>query len=176
MIVANALLFIYKIRYIPSLLPISVRLVIDDNDPVSGSTYETNNAWKTIYGDTVYRKSVFFKGLLLSINPNFIDAIYPETSVDVKGESDIWTPDIWTPDIWTPDIWTPDIWTPGITVYKTVETGVQMSNFGNKVGHLDPRHLDPWYSNGDAQYGRFPKSYELETLTKLNPFLPFIFE
>ena len=21
-----------------------------------------------------------------------------------------------------------------------------MSNFGNKVGHLDPRHLDPWYS------------------------------
>ena len=30
--------------------------------------------------------------------------------------------------------------------------------------------------NRDAQYGRFPTSYELETLTKLNPFLPFIFE
>ena len=37
-----------------------------------------------IYGDTVYRKSVFFKGPLLSINPNFIDTIYPETTVDVK--------------------------------------------------------------------------------------------
>ena len=64
-----------------------------------------------------------------------------EITITNTGESDIWTPDIWTPDIWTPDIWTP-----GITVYKTVETGVQMSNFGNKVGHLDPRHLDPCYS------------------------------
>ena len=49
-----------------------------------GSTYETSNAWLTIYGDTVYRKSVFFKGPLLSINPNFIDTIYPETTVDVN--------------------------------------------------------------------------------------------
>ena len=30
--------------------------------------------------------------------------------------------------------------------------------------------------NRDAQYGRFPTSYELETWTKLKPFLPFIFE
>ena len=59
-IVTNALLFIYKIRYIPSLLPISVRLVIADDAPIPGSTYETSNAWLTIYGDTVYRKSVFF--------------------------------------------------------------------------------------------------------------------
>ena len=73
MIVTNALLFIYKIRYIPSLLPISVRLVIADDAPIPGSTYET------IYGVTVYRKSVLFKGPLLSINPNFIDTIYPET-------------------------------------------------------------------------------------------------
>ena len=80
----NALLFIYKIRYILSLLPISVRLVIADDAPIPGSTYETSNAWLTIYGDTVYRKSVFFKGPLLSINPNFIDTIYPETTVDVK--------------------------------------------------------------------------------------------
>ena len=29
-------------------------------------------------------KSVFFKGPLLSINPNFIDTSYPETTVDVK--------------------------------------------------------------------------------------------
>ena len=35
---------------------------------------------------------------------------------------------------------------PYCTVYNTVEAGVQMSNFGNKVGHLDPLHLDPWYS------------------------------
>ena len=83
-IVTNALLFIYKIRYIPSLLPISVRLVIADDAPIPGSTYETSNAWLTIYGDTVYRKSVFFKGPLLSINPNFIDTIYPETTVDVN--------------------------------------------------------------------------------------------
>ena len=80
-IVTNALLFIYKIRYIPSLLPISVRLVIADDAPIPGST---SNAWLTIYGDTVYQKSVFFKGPLLSINPNFIDTIYPETTVDVK--------------------------------------------------------------------------------------------
>ena len=61
-IVTNALLFIYKIRYILSLLPISVRLVIADDAPIPGSTYETSNAWLTIYGNTVYRKSVFFKG------------------------------------------------------------------------------------------------------------------
>ena len=78
MIVTNALLFIYKIRYIPSLLPISIRLVIADDAPIPGSTYETSNVWLTIYGDTVYRKSV------LSINPNFIEIIYPETTVDVK--------------------------------------------------------------------------------------------
>ena len=61
-IVTNALLFIYKIRYIPSLLPISVRLVIADDAPIPGSTYETSNAWLTIiYGDTVYRKSVIHK-------------------------------------------------------------------------------------------------------------------
>ena len=84
MIVTNALLLIYKIRYIPSLLPISVRLVIADDAPIPGSTFETSNAWLTIYGDTVYRKSVFFKGPLLSINPNFKDTIYPETTVDVK--------------------------------------------------------------------------------------------
>ena len=60
-IVTNALLFIYKIRYIPSLLPISVRLLIADNDPIPGSTYEISNSWLTIYGDTVYRKSVFSK-------------------------------------------------------------------------------------------------------------------
>ena len=83
-IVTNALLFIYKIRCIPSLLPISVRLVIADDAPIPGSTYETSHAWLTIYGDTVYRKSVFFKGPLLSINPNFIDTIFPETTVDVK--------------------------------------------------------------------------------------------
>ena len=81
MILTNALLFIYKIRYIPSLLPISVRLVIADDAPIPGSTYETSNAWLTIY---VYRKSVFFKGPMLSINPNFIDTIYPESTVDVK--------------------------------------------------------------------------------------------
>ena len=71
-------------RYISSLLPISERLVIADDAPIPGSTYETSNAWLTIYGDTVYRKSVFFKGPLLSINTNFIDAIDPETTVDVK--------------------------------------------------------------------------------------------
>ena len=75
---------VIKIRYIPSLLPISVRLVIADDAPIPGSTYETRNAWLTIYGDTVYRKSVFFKGPLLSINPNFIDTICTETTVDVK--------------------------------------------------------------------------------------------
>ena len=53
-IVTNALLFIYKIRYIPSLLPICVQLVIADDAPIPGSTYETSNVWLTIYGDTVY--------------------------------------------------------------------------------------------------------------------------
>ena len=81
---ANTLLFVYQKHYIPSLLPISVRLVIADDAPIPGSTYETSNAWLTIYGDTVYRKSVFFKGPLLSINPHFIVTIYPETTVDVK--------------------------------------------------------------------------------------------
>ena len=37
-------------------------------------------------------------------------------------------------------------------------------------------HLCHVSRNRDAQYGCFPTSYELETLTKLNLFLPFIFE
>ena len=43
-IVTNALLFINKKRYIPSLLPISIQLVIADDAPIPGSTYETSNA------------------------------------------------------------------------------------------------------------------------------------
>ena len=46
------------------------------------------------------------------------------------------TPDISTPDISTPDISTPDNCTPGILGSKS---GVEMSNFGNNVGHLDPQ-------------------------------------
>ena len=107
-IVANALLFIHKIRYIPSLLPKSIRQVIADDAPVPGSTYETSNSWLNLYGDNAYRKSVFFKGPLLTINPDFIDIIYPKILVDIKitkrklksamfkiqswGEREEWTP------------------------------------------------------------------------------------
>ena len=82
-IVANALQFIYKIRYISSLLPISVRLVIADNAPIPGSTYEKSNVWLTIYiWGYCLSQICIFQGLL--INLNFIDNIYPETTVDVK--------------------------------------------------------------------------------------------
>ena len=59
-IVTNALLFIYKISYIPSLLPIFVRLVIADDAPIPGSTYETNNAWLTIYMGILSIENLYF--------------------------------------------------------------------------------------------------------------------
>ena len=79
-IVANALLFMCKIRKFPSFLPLSIRQVIDENAPVPGSTYETCHSWLAAYGGNTHRKSIFFKGPLLSIMPSFAELTTPGTS------------------------------------------------------------------------------------------------
>ena len=79
-IVSNALLFMCKIRKFPSFLLLYIRQVIDENAPVPGSTYETCHSWLAAYGGSIHRKSIFFKGLLLSIKPSFADLTTPETS------------------------------------------------------------------------------------------------
>ena len=76
-IVANSLLFMHKQKHFPLALPQSVKQTIAFNAPVPGSSHDTNLDWLSKYNNHVYRNSIFFKGPLLSIIPEFSDLITP---------------------------------------------------------------------------------------------------
>ena len=70
-IAKNALIFMNKIRKLPQLLPISVRDTIAHDAPSHGYSYEACLDWQMKYGIACYNKSIFYKGPLMSIDPNF---------------------------------------------------------------------------------------------------------
>ena len=70
-IVVNALIFMHKKRHFPLALPQSVKETIAENAPATGSSHDTNLEWLSNYNNHVYRNSLFFKGPLLSIIPEF---------------------------------------------------------------------------------------------------------
>ena len=70
-IAKNVLIFMNKIRNFPQLLPISIRETIASEAPGYGSTHETCIEWQKKYGGFCYNKSIFYKGPLMSIDPNF---------------------------------------------------------------------------------------------------------
>ena len=76
-IVTNSLLFMHKQKHFPLALPRSVKLTIASNAPVPGSNHDTNLEWLSKYNNHVYRNSLFFKGPLLSVIPEFADLITP---------------------------------------------------------------------------------------------------
>ena len=88
LIIANALLFMCKIIKFPSLLPLSIRQVIDENAPVPGSSY---------YGN-IHRKSILFKGWTTSgtFSPMNIESLKIKIKtimldVQASGKDEEWT-------------------------------------------------------------------------------------
>jgi hypothetical protein len=69
-IVKNALVFMYKLKHFPNMVPLSIRETIDPNSPLAHAspTHELCEAWLETYNNSYHRKSVFFKGPLLAIN------------------------------------------------------------------------------------------------------------
>ena len=86
-IVKNALIFMHKIKYFPNMLPISVRDTIASNSPTaeSNSTHETCEAWLENFGNSYHRKSIFFKGPLLSIDSNISNLVTPTTQFSINA-------------------------------------------------------------------------------------------
>ena len=69
-IMKNALLFMHKIKYFSGQIPTSITSMIPENIPDTSATYETSSSWLSIYGQSVFRSSVFYKGPLLFITEN----------------------------------------------------------------------------------------------------------
>ena len=67
LIVKNALIFMHKINYFPELLPKSIRELISEDRPTSSSTHTDSAGWLSKYSSTHYKKSLVYKGPLLSI-------------------------------------------------------------------------------------------------------------
>ena len=70
-IAKNVQIFMNKVHNFPELLPISVQETIASDAPRHGSTHETCAEWQKKYGSLCYNKSIFYKGPLISIDPNF---------------------------------------------------------------------------------------------------------
>ena len=86
-IVKNALIFMHKIKYFPNMLPISVRDTIASNSPTAESypSHETCEAWLDNFGNSYHRKSIFFKGPLLSIDSNISSLVTPTTLFSINS-------------------------------------------------------------------------------------------
>ena len=83
MIVVNSLLFMHKQKHFPLALPQSVKQTIPFNAPAPGSNHDTNLEWLSMYNNHIYRNSLFFKGPLLSIIPEFADLITPPSLLNL---------------------------------------------------------------------------------------------
>ena len=73
-IAKNALIFMHKIKNFPCLLPTSIRETIPNNVLKDGANLDDNQQWLEHYGHSIYNKSIFFKGPLLAISQNNIEA------------------------------------------------------------------------------------------------------
>ena len=68
-IAKNALIFMHKLKNFPNSLPLSVLNTVIPVDPLHDLKYELCQDWLDKFGTLSYRKSIFFKGPLLSIDP-----------------------------------------------------------------------------------------------------------
>lgn len=64
--VRNALLFMHRVKYFPTDLPISVYESVDICSPVRNADHDTNLKWFSQFNNRHFRSSVFLKGPLLT--------------------------------------------------------------------------------------------------------------
>ena len=77
-----------KSRNFPNCLPINVETSIAPDSPSSSSNFESSEDWFKVYNTHLYRKSVFFKGPMLSLRPEFANLFDNEkyTTVNYKNK------------------------------------------------------------------------------------------
>jgi hypothetical protein len=68
-IARNALIFMHKVHKFTEFIPVSVSETISANAPCLGSDHGTCQEWLEIFGTSIYRKSIFFKGPLIYVDP-----------------------------------------------------------------------------------------------------------
>ena len=99
----------HKIYNFSKSVPLSVRETIAHDAPTIGSSYETSHGWLTNFGTSTYRKSFFYKGPLIYLDPKTTVLITPVTTISINayktnvkrvllnlqsaGESGEWQPD-----------------------------------------------------------------------------------
>ena len=104
-----ALILMHKIYNFSKSVPLSVRETIAHDAPTIGSSYETSHGWLTNFGTSTYRKSFFYKGPLIYLDPKTTVLITPVTTISINayktnvkrvllnlqsaGESGEWQPD-----------------------------------------------------------------------------------
>ena len=76
-IVKNALMLMHKIKYVPHLLPASIKTTISPNSPIFNS-HDLNlscvTTWSEKYGQHPYCNTIFYKGPLLAMSQHNINA------------------------------------------------------------------------------------------------------
>ena len=75
-IVKNTLIYMHKLRNMPQLLPSSIKNLIPLDAPIylQNSDFKTAMPWSEVYEQLPYRNSIFYKGPLLAVSQNNIDA------------------------------------------------------------------------------------------------------
>ena len=68
-IARNALIFMHKVHKFTEFIPVSVSETISANAPCLDSDHVTCQEWLDIFGTSIYRKSIFFKGPLIYVDP-----------------------------------------------------------------------------------------------------------
>ena len=78
-IARNALIFMHKVHKFTEFIPVSVSETISANAPCLGSDHVTCQEWLEIFGTSIYRKSIFFKGPLIYVDPEASKIAGPAT-------------------------------------------------------------------------------------------------
>ena len=78
-IIKNALMFMHKVKNLPTTLPLAVRATIAADAPTIGSDHVTCKEWLDNYGDSYHNKSLFFKGPLLTLDATIVALATPPT-------------------------------------------------------------------------------------------------
>ena len=84
-VVKNALIFMHKVKYFPGALPASVKETIARDAPIPGSNHETCEQWLNNFGDMFHRKSLFYKGPLLSVVPEVSQLTTPTALLSINA-------------------------------------------------------------------------------------------
>ena len=84
-IAKNASIFMYKLNKFPNSLPVSVIDTVRLVEPLHDTNYESCQEWLDVYGTHTYRKSIFFKGPLMSIGHECMQLITPTNKLSIKA-------------------------------------------------------------------------------------------